>query len=295
MKAIKTTLILALVLYLCASLSGTLFVLTVSAQITAKEVDEPTKFYQIRDGDTLGGLAKQYRSDSRLWQDFEKYNIFANPNLIYPNEQLQVPTSWSLPGDPRMESERKEQAPVAREAIGFALEAPSLIIEDSVSTGDFEAFKDAFNSYRGDLDTTITDLGIQLQQLQNATESNARAIPDLRESSKVYVVDHHLSNERKIDSLRKQVTDLQRAIPDLREFLKVYVVDHHISNERKIDTLNNSVEALKGTEDKMLEELEALRQPPSAAPSKRTRTFAVLTALSAGAAWLALNVVGGRD
>ena len=54
-------------------------------QITAKEVDEPAKFNQIREGDTLGGLAKEYRSDSRLWCDFEKYNIFANPNLIYPH------------------------------------------------------------------------------------------------------------------------------------------------------------------------------------------------------------------
>ena len=57
MKAIKCTLTPALIFCLCASLSGTLFVLAASAKITPKEVDEPTKFYQIREGDTLGGLA----------------------------------------------------------------------------------------------------------------------------------------------------------------------------------------------------------------------------------------------
>jgi predicted nucleic acid-binding Zn-ribbon protein len=298
MKAIKSTLILALIFCLCASLSGTLFVLTASAQITPKKVDEPTKFYQIREGDTLGGLSKEYRSDSRLWRDFEKYNIFANPNLIYPYEELQVPASWLLPGDPRGEKEQEE--PVAREATGLVLETPSFIIEDSVTTADFEAFRDEFDSYRNDLNSAITELGGQVDELrrqnealqggidklQNATESNAGAVADLSEALK--------ANEKKIVSLSKQVTTLQEGLDQNGVVLRKWHDRTEALNSR-VDSLAQEIGAIKNTQDKILVELEDFLQPAPPEPSKKTRTFAILTVLAGGAAWLAVNAVGGRD
>jgi LysM repeat protein len=300
MKAIKSTLILALILYLCASVSGTLFILTASAQITPKEVDEPTKFYQVREGDTLGGLAKEYRNDSRLWRDFEKYNIFSNPNLIYPHEELQVPASWSLPGDPMEKQEQQQEEPVAREATGLVLEAPSLIIEDSVTTADFEAFKDEFDSYKNDLNSAITELGGQVDELrrqnealqggidklQNATESNASAVADLSETLK--------TNEKKIISLSKQVTDLQGGLDRNGVALQKWHDRTDALNSR-VDSLGQEIGAIKSTQDKILVELEDFVQPAPPEPSKKTRTFAILTALVGGAAWLAVNAVGGRD
>ena len=298
MKAIKSTLTLALIFCLCASLSGTLFVLAASAKITPKEVDEPSKFYQIREGDTLGGLANEYRGDSRLWRDFEKYNIFASPNLIYPYEELQIPTSWSLPGDPREEEEQEE--PVAREITGLVLEAPSLIIEDSVTTADFEAFRDEFNSYRSDLNSAITELGGQvdelrrqnealqggIEELQNPMESNAGAIADLSEAVK--------TNEKKIVSLSNQVTAWQEGLDQNGVTLQKW---HDLTDalNSRVGSLAQEIGAIKSTQDKILVELEDFLQPAPAEASKKTRTFAILTTLVGGAAWLAVNAVGGRD
>ena len=98
MKAMKSAVSLGLILYLCVSLSGVLLVLDASAKITPKETDDPTGFYTIQKGDTLWHLAKKYRHDPLLWREFEKYNIFSNPHLIYPNEELQVSAMWGFPG-----------------------------------------------------------------------------------------------------------------------------------------------------------------------------------------------------
>ena len=298
MKTIKSAVILALIFCLCASLSGPLFVLTASAQITPKEVDEPTKFYQIREGDTLGGLSKQYRRDNRLWRDFEKYNIFANPNLIYPYEELQVPASWSLPGDPR--GEKEQEAPVAREATGLVLETPSFILEHSVTTADFEAFRDEFNSYRSDLNSGITELGGQIDELrrqndvlqvgidelQNATASNAGAVADLSAAVK--------TNEKKIVSLSKQATALQTGLDRNGVALQKWHDRTDALNSR-VESLALEICAMKNTQDKILVELEEFLQPAPASPGKKTRTFAILTVLAGGAGWLAVNAVGGRD
>lgn len=99
MKMMKSTFSLAIILYLCVYLTGAPFVLTASAKITPIDVDEPTHFYEIQKGDTLWHLAKKYRKDALLWREFKKYNIFTNPNLIYPKEMLQVKNGWGFPGD----------------------------------------------------------------------------------------------------------------------------------------------------------------------------------------------------
>ena len=98
MKPMKSAVSLGLILFLCVSLSGVLLVLDASAKMTPKETDVPTGFYAIQKGDTLWHLAKNYRNDPLLWREFEKYNIFTNPHLIYPKEKLQVSAMWGFPG-----------------------------------------------------------------------------------------------------------------------------------------------------------------------------------------------------
>ncbi len=112
MKMMKSTFSLAIILYLCVYLTGAPFVLTASAKITPIDVDEPTHFYEIQKGDTLWHLAKKYRKDALLWMEFKKYNIFTNPNLIYPKEMLQVKNGWGFPGD---EPVMMEEPPMVEE------------------------------------------------------------------------------------------------------------------------------------------------------------------------------------
>jgi len=52
----------------------------------------------------------------------------------------------------------------------LAREAPSLIIENSVTTPDIETFKDEFNSYMGNLDSAITNFGSQVDELRRQNE-----------------------------------------------------------------------------------------------------------------------------
>ena len=108
MKAMKSAVSLVLSLYLCVSLSGVLLVLDASAKITPKETDDSTGFYTIQKGDTLWHLAKKYRHDPLLWREFEMYNIFSNPHMIYPKEKLQVSAMWGFPGVAMPEPEPPE-------------------------------------------------------------------------------------------------------------------------------------------------------------------------------------------
>lgn len=298
MNAIKSTGIAALIFAVCASLSGTLFVLTASGQITPKEIGQPTKFYQIREGDTLGGLSKEYRSDKQLWRDFEKYNIFANPNVIYPCEELQVPASWPLARSRRGENKQEER--VAREAMGLALETGNLIIENSATTVDFELFRAEFNSYRSHLHSSITQLRGQIAdlrrqnevlegsigELQNGTEINGGAVADWREAVE--------SNEKRIVSLSKQVTLLQTGLHQNGAALRRWHDRTDALNSR-VNSLAHDIGAIGHTQDKILAELQDFLQPASLDPSKKTRTFGTLTVLAGGAAWLAVNAARGRD
>ncbi|MEW6680908.1 MAG: LysM peptidoglycan-binding domain-containing protein [bacterium] len=51
---------------------------------------EKTKKIIIKPGDTLWALAKTYLQDPLKWEEFEKYNKFTNPHLIYPGEELAI-------------------------------------------------------------------------------------------------------------------------------------------------------------------------------------------------------------
>ena len=128
MKMMRSTFSLALILYLCVYLTGAPFVLTASAKITPIDVDEATMFYEIEKGDTLWHLAERYRKDALLWMEFKKYNVFTNPDLIYPKEKLQVKNGWGFPGDePAMmmedEPEMIEEMPSEISLLKMSLDA----------------------------------------------------------------------------------------------------------------------------------------------------------------------------
>ena len=60
MNIIKSTLKLAMILYICVALSG-VYVLSASARITPHEGDEETTLITIQKGDTLWDLCKKQR------------------------------------------------------------------------------------------------------------------------------------------------------------------------------------------------------------------------------------------
>ena len=94
MKMIRGTLKLALILYICAALSG-VYVLSASAKITPHEDDDDTVLITIVKGDTLWDLCQEHLKDPLQWRELSKYNDFTNPHLIYPGEQLRIPVAMA--------------------------------------------------------------------------------------------------------------------------------------------------------------------------------------------------------
>lgn len=58
------------------------------SKITQKYKD--SEIIIIKKGDTLWDLAKRYYKSPYLWPKFKKYNIFTDPNWIYPGEKLAI-------------------------------------------------------------------------------------------------------------------------------------------------------------------------------------------------------------
>ena len=91
---IRGTLKLALILYICAALSG-VYVLSASARITPHDGDDDTMLITVEKGDTLWDLCQEHLKDPLRWRELSKYNDFTNPHLIYPGEQLRIPLAMA--------------------------------------------------------------------------------------------------------------------------------------------------------------------------------------------------------
>lgn len=61
--------------------------------LAAAEETEKLQIIEVKRGDTLSKISKQYLEDPSQWPALLKYNKVANPNLIQPGMKLRVPAS----------------------------------------------------------------------------------------------------------------------------------------------------------------------------------------------------------
>ena len=54
--------------------------------------DSEETIYIVKKGDTLSGIAKKYNI---TYQELARYNNITNPNLIYPNQKIKIPSKTS--------------------------------------------------------------------------------------------------------------------------------------------------------------------------------------------------------
>lgn len=55
-----------------------------------------SRFYVVKSGDTLWGIAKRFCGRGDLYRGIAKENNIKNPNLIYPGQVIRIPKEVSI-------------------------------------------------------------------------------------------------------------------------------------------------------------------------------------------------------
>ena len=286
MKTIKSAVSLTLILYLCVSLSGVLFVFNASAKITPKETDEPTGMYGIKKGDTLWDLAEKYRNDPLLWREFEKYNIFTNPHLIYPKEQLQVSAMWGFPGVPMsMPMPEPEQ--------------PAMVAEIA-SMAQVDMLKEKLDAHLMATESAIQEIGGEVGEVHEEVHGIQHSLAGLKSAMDMGGESLSMANRTSMEN-KSAIAGLNESVMGLSEGLKGHAMAWETQNmehaehiDGHLEKIESSIGELKATQDEIGGKVDKLLHPDKKMKLKK-RPIAFLTALIGGAAWVALNSLGDRE
>ena len=284
MKMIRGTLKLALVLYLCAAISG-VYVLSASARITPHEGDEDTTLVTIEKGDTLWDLCQEHLKDPLRWRELSKYNDFTNPHLIYPGEKLRIPVAMM-----------KEVVTMTEEELAtqqMALEQLRAELAES------EATRDKLQAEISGLNATMDELMAQIEALEASLKSQEKLMAAVSQSGDMVSSSIKEALAAKKAAILEQIADLNMHMKEAGEML----ADHQM----KAKTIHALIESIQGdvkmllanveanqkaiNEIKMmLEDAEGVHEELSS--SKRALVF--LTTVAAGIGLFAINAMGGR-
>ena len=280
MKTMKSAVSLVLILYLCVSLSGVLLVLDASAKITPKETDDPTGFYTIKKGDTLWHLAKKYRNDPLLWREFEKYNIFSNPHMIFPKEKLQVSAMWGFPGVPMPEPEPEMVAAIATKS-------------------EMDMLKEQFQAHLMATESALEEIGSEVSEMHGEIHAIQESVDGLKSSMDMGGESLSMANMEN----SKAIAGLNDSVMGLSEKLNSHVMEmesthmEHVkaanSVDGRLENIEQSLAGMKEVQDDTAGKVEKILNPPKMKSKKRPLAF--LTALVGGAAWVAMNALGDRE
>ena len=285
MKMIRGTLKLALVLYICAALSG-VYVLSASAKITPHDGDDSTMLVTIVKGDTLWDLCQKHLKDPLQWRELSKYNDFTNPHLIYPGEKLRIPLAMAKDvveiaegelAEQQAELERLKVELAESEATRDKLEAEIKGLNASMGKlkAQLQALEDSLKSQK-ELMMAVTESGDEITSaLKKALEAAKTAI--LHE---IAHVDEHLAGVDKMLKERKMEAAATHAlIESIQGDVKMLLTNVE-ANQKAISEVKMMLEDAKGVHEEL-------------STSKRALVF--LTTVAAGIGWFAISSIGGRS
>ena len=285
MKMIRGTLKLALILYICAALSG-VYVLSASARITPHEGDDDTILITIEKGDTLWDLCQEHLKDPLRWRELSKYNDFTNPHLIYPGEKLRIPLSMAKDAVDIAEDELQQQ----REE----LEKLKAELSESEATRDkLEAEIKALNKNSLKLEAQLKELEASLKSqtelMQAVTDSGSEIASGIKESLEankkalldaIAHLDEHLAGINKMIKEHKMAEEATQAVIESIQGDVKMLLTQVETNQKAIKEVKMMLKDAKGVHEE-------------ASTSKRALVF--LTTVAAGIGWFAINAIGGRS
>ena len=285
MKMIRGTLKLALILYICAALSG-VYVLSASAKITPHEGDDSTMLITIVKGDTLWDLCQEHLKDPLRWRELSKYNDFTNPHLIYPGEQLRIPVA--------MMKELKDDAEEELAAQQAELEKLRAELAES------EATRDKLEAEISGLNQSMDELKAQIEALEASLKAQEKLMVAVSETGdavsssikealaankaailhEVAHLDEHLAGIEKAIKEHKMAEEAtSKLVESTAENVKMFLASIE-ANQKAINEIKMILEDAKGVHEEL-------------SSSKRALVF--LTTLAAGVGLFAINAIGGRE
>ena len=285
MKTMKSILRFSLILFLCLFLTGAAYILTASAKITPKPDMEGTTLITIVKGDTLWDLATEHLKDPLKWAEFKQYNDFTNPDLIFPDEMMQIPAKMVM----EMVEEAVEEDIVSVDELEMikqelaAMEARAMAAEEAVgvTAADVTAVK-----------MMIDDLIARQKKVEKGLKGvrdEVVRMPDVVGKINASLTKHAKASKKKISKVSKQVESLSGDVAKMGEMEGMY-------HERGMEGLKASEEMLaagiKANADS-LAKLHEMRMKKDAMeePSSSKRTLAFLTTLAGTTAWFVISAL----
>lgn len=285
MKMIRGTLKLALILYICATLSG-VYVLSASARITPHPDEDGTVLIEIVKGDTLWDLCQEHLKDPLQWRELSKYNDFTNPHLIYPGEKLRIPLSMA-----------KEALTITEDELATQqAELEKLRTELAES----EATRDKLEAEISGLNENMSKLKAQLKALEDSLKSQKELMMAVTDSGNEIASGIEKALEAAKTAILKDIAHLDERLAEVDKMLKDRQMKAEATHaviesiQADVKTLLGQVEANQKAinEVKMiLEDAKGVHEEPST--SKRALVF--LTTAAAGIGWFVMNTIGGRS
>jgi len=285
-----------IIIYLCTFLTGAPFVASSLAKITIKNQSKQLQVITIKKGDTLWNLAAKYLANPLKWKEFKEHNIYTNPDLIYPGEEMQIPLPMAqkmlegIKREVQTDIIRLEGLEEMREDIDEKLkefeEAIALLKANSANSAT-----------KGDLQKVLAQIEDLQQKLSTLTRRPAVSASDLNRTSTAITA--------KIEKSTEKVTNIEKRMDALEQVLKQD--EGNLEQMRdKLSEIDKNIQALKMGIDKNQMATTSLESLITKATQKGTevkvkpenknkRTVAFITAALAATVWFAVNSLSHSD
>lgn len=285
MKMIRGTLKLALILYVCAALSG-VYVLSASARITPHDGDEDTMLITIVKGDTLWDLCQQHLKDPLRWRELSKYNDFTNPHLIYPGEHLRIPVAMA-----------KKAVEIAEEELAQYQEELERL---KVELAESEATRDKLEAEISGLNESMAELKAQLEAFEDSLKSQEQLMDTVGQSGEAIassVKEALAANKDAILAAISHLDERLKGLEKMHEERKMEAEDTHARVEAIQADVKMLLTAVE-TNQKAINEVKMILEDAKGvheelSTSKRALVF--LTTVAAGIGLFAISAIGGRS